>query len=59
MSTIWLDRFHKTVNSAFLLKDRRGSVLRAFIDWLTGPQGQAAIGAFTINGEGLFTPSAE
>ena len=31
----------------------------AFIDWLTGPQGQAAIGAFTINGEGLFTPSAE
>ena len=30
-----------------------------FIDWLTGPQGQAAIGAFTINGEALFTPSAE
>ena len=30
-----------------------------FIDWLTGAEGQAAIGAFTINGERLFTPSAE
>ncbi len=30
-----------------------------FIDWLTGAQGQAAFGAFTINGERLFTPSAE
>ena len=31
----------------------------AFIDWLTGPQGQTAIGAFTLAGERLFTPSAE
>ncbi|MCH7942243.1 MAG: substrate-binding domain-containing protein [Proteobacteria bacterium] len=30
-----------------------------FIDWLTGSEGQAAIGAFTINGERLFTPSAK
>ena len=30
-----------------------------FIDWLTGFRGQAAIGAFTINGEGPFIPSAE
>ena len=30
-----------------------------FIDWLTGSKGQAAIGAFTINGKGLFIPSAE
>ncbi len=31
----------------------------AFIDWITGPEGQAAIAAFTIGGERLFTPSAE
>ena len=31
----------------------------AFIDWLTGPAGQAAIGAFTLAGERLFTPSAD
>jgi len=30
-----------------------------FIDWLTGSEGQAAIGAFTIDGKGLFSPSAE
>ena len=31
----------------------------AFIDWLTGPEGQAAIGAFTLGGQRLFTPNAE
>ncbi len=31
----------------------------AFIDWLTGPEGQAAIAAFTVRGERLFNPSAE
>ena len=29
-----------------------------FIDWLTGPEGQAAIGAFKIDGRQLFFPSA-
>ena len=28
-----------------------------FIDWLTGPEGQAAIASFQINGEQLFFPS--
>ena len=30
----------------------------AFIDWLVGPQGQAAIAAFMVDGDMLFTPSA-
>ena len=35
------------------------ALAQAFIDWLTGPAGQAAIGAFTLAGERLFTPNAE
>jgi tungstate transport system substrate-binding protein len=31
---------------------------RRFIDWLTGPAGQAAIGGYRIDGEGLFFPNA-
>jgi tungstate transport system substrate-binding protein len=31
---------------------------QAFIDWLTGPEGQAAIAAFRIDGEQLFFPNA-
>ena len=31
---------------------------KKFIAWLTGPQGQAAIGAFRISGEQLFFPIA-
>ncbi len=31
---------------------------QAFIDWLVSPEGQAAIGAFRINGEVLFKPNA-
>ncbi|HSG94494.1 MAG TPA: extracellular solute-binding protein [Afifellaceae bacterium] len=30
-----------------------------FIDWLTGPDGQAAIGAFRIDGRQLFFPNAK
>jgi tungstate transport system substrate-binding protein len=30
----------------------------AFIDWITGPEGQAAIADYTINGDQLFFPSA-
>lgn len=40
---------HKTV------KAKEG---RAFIDWLTGPEGQAAIKAFQVDGEQLFFPNA-
>ncbi len=29
---------------------------RAFIDWLTGPEGQAAIASFTVDGKPLFFP---
>ena len=32
---------------------------QAFIDWMTGPQGQAAIRAFRVNGENLFRPNAK
>jgi tungstate transport system substrate-binding protein len=31
---------------------------QAFIDWLVGPEGQQAIGAFEVDGEVLFKPSA-
>ncbi len=31
---------------------------QAFIEWLTGPEGQAAIGSYRINGELLFFPNA-
>jgi tungstate transport system substrate-binding protein len=45
------------VNSA-----RHPSVKRAdgqaFIDWLVSPEGQTAIGTYTINGEQLFFPNA-
>jgi tungstate transport system substrate-binding protein len=30
----------------------------AFADWLVSPEGQAAIGAFRVNGQTLFNPSA-
>jgi tungstate transport system substrate-binding protein len=31
---------------------------QAFIDWLTGPEGQAAIASYQINGQQLFFPNA-
>ena len=31
---------------------------RAFIDWLTGPEGQAAISSYKIDGQQLFFPNA-
>jgi tungstate transport system substrate-binding protein len=36
----------------------RASDGQAFIDWLTGPDGQAAIAAYRINGEQVFFPNA-
>jgi tungstate transport system substrate-binding protein len=32
---------------------------QAFIDWLTGPEGQAAIASYKLNGEQLFFPNAK
>jgi tungstate transport system substrate-binding protein len=32
---------------------------RAFIDWITGPQGQQAIASYRIDGEQLFFPDAK
>ena len=32
---------------------------QAFIDWLVSPRGQAAIGAYTVDGQTLFHPNAE
>jgi tungstate transport system substrate-binding protein len=31
---------------------------QAFVDWITGPEGQAAIANYKINGEQLFFPNA-
>ena len=31
---------------------------QAFIDWITNPEGQAAIAHYTINGDQLFSPNA-
>lgn len=31
---------------------------QAFVDWITGPDGQAAIASYKINGEQLFFPNA-
>ncbi len=31
---------------------------QAFIDWLTGPEGQAVIAGFTVDGQQLFFPNA-
>ncbi len=31
---------------------------RAFIGWLTGPQGQKAIASYRLNGRQLFFPDA-
>lgn len=41
---------HKTV---------RAKLGRTFIDWLTGPDGQAAIASYKLNGQQLFFPNAE
>jgi tungstate transport system substrate-binding protein len=32
---------------------------QAFVDWLTGPEGQAAIAAFKLGGQQLFFPNAQ
>ena len=32
---------------------------QAFIDWLTGPEGQAAIAGYKLNGQQLFFPNAK
>ena len=32
---------------------------QAFIDWLTGPEGQAAIAGYKLNGQQLFFPNAQ
>jgi tungstate transport system substrate-binding protein len=34
------------------------AVAHAFANWLVSPEGQAAIGAYQVNGERLFNPSA-
>jgi tungstate transport system substrate-binding protein len=31
---------------------------QTFVDWITGPTGQAAIASYRINGEQLFFPNA-
>lgn len=36
----------------------RAEAGQAFVDWLTGPEGQAAIASFKIDGQQLFFPNA-
>ena len=36
----------------------KAAAARAFIDWLLGPPGQAAIASFRIDGQALFFPGA-
>ena len=40
-------------------KNIKAKLGQKFIDWLTGPNGQAAIKTFKINGKQLFFPNAE
>ena len=40
-------------------KNVKAKLGQKFIDWLTGPNGQAAIKTFKINGKQLFFPNAE
>lgn len=40
-------------------KNVKAKLGQKFIDWLTGPKGQAAIKTFKINGKQLFFPNAE
>ncbi len=37
----------------------KAKLAQTFIDWMTGPEGQAAIGAYTLAGKRLFTPNAK
>ncbi|MBT6098848.1 MAG: sulfate transporter, partial [Marinovum sp.] len=32
---------------------------KAFVNWITGPQGQAAIGGYNLDGKALFFPNAK
>jgi tungstate transport system substrate-binding protein len=37
----------------------RAEAGQAFVDWIIGPDGQAAIAAFAVDGQQLFFPNAE
>ncbi len=39
--------------------EAKGEPAQRFADWLTSADGQAAIGAYTLDGEQLFHPSAD
>ncbi|MEO0619277.1 MAG: substrate-binding domain-containing protein, partial [Pseudomonadota bacterium] len=36
----------------------KADAARTFINWMTGPEGQTAIAAYTLEGSQLFTPNA-
>ena len=38
-------------------KSEKRALAQKFVDWLVGPAGQAAIGAFEVNGAQLFVPN--
>lgn len=40
------------------VKGPKQALATAFADWLTGPRGQAAIAAYTVAGQRVFTPDA-
>ncbi|MEL6678008.1 MAG: substrate-binding domain-containing protein [Pseudomonadota bacterium] len=37
----------------------RSAAAQAFVDWITGAEGQSAIGAFRVDGQQVFFPNAE
>jgi tungstate transport system substrate-binding protein len=39
--------------------DAKLAPAKVFADWLVSPEGQRAIGAYRVNGERLFNPSAD
>lgn len=56
------DRLFNQYGVILVNPDRHSSVKaeagQAFIDWLTGPEGQKAIAEYKLNGEQLFFPNA-
>ncbi len=56
-------RLHNAYGAMLINPERHGHVKAAeggaFIDWLTGPDGQRAIADFTIDGEQPFFPNAD
>jgi ABC-type tungstate transport system permease subunit len=63
LEVIWVRRQAKNSEKQkyFLHRARRAKntgPAKVFADWLVSPEGQRAIGAYQMNGQKLFNPSA-